>query len=201
MNNIYAQFRKPTGVLGWLAGHAMALKNADRSEWVLQQLAPQPGEQVLEIGFGSGTDIARLVEAVAPAGMVTGIDASEVMVRMAQRRNRRAIAEGRADLRFGNVEALPFADAEFDAVYSVNCAMFWPDLNPAFAELHRVTRLGGRAVIAVQPMHRGASAADSEEWLGKLDRAAQAGAWTVGAREIGPLHAPIAAVVLRKQIH
>ena len=198
MNAIYEQFRRPSGPLGWVVGQAMALKNTSRSQWVLQLLAAKPGEQILEVGFGSGVDVARILRGVAPGGKVMGIDLSDVMVRMARRRNRRAVTEGRAVLTEASVEDLPFADDQFDAVYSVNCAQFWPDLQAALAGLYRVTRTGGRAVIAVQPRHRGATAADSQRWRDKLERAAQAAGWRSIARELGPQRIAVAAVVLEK---
>jgi ubiquinone/menaquinone biosynthesis C-methylase UbiE len=176
----------------------MAIKNASRSRWVLQWLAPRPGERILEVGFGAGADIARMLRAVGPAGVVTGVDLSDVMVRLATKRNRVATAKGRAVLREGTVDGLPFPDLSFDGIYSVNSAQFWPDLPRGFRELHRVARPGARAVVAVQPKHRGASAVDSEKWLSKLGSSAQSASWTVHASELGPQDAPVAAVILHK---
>lgn len=194
---LYAQFRRPRGPLGWLVGQLMAVKNAERSRWVLEKLDPRPGEHILEVGFGSGADVARMIDAIGPDGVVTGIDASDVMVRLALGNNRRAVRRSRAVLQRGTVEGLPFADASFDAVYSVNCAQFWSDLDAAFAGLRRVTRPGGRAVIAVQPMNRGASVTDSQRWLTEFERAAESASWQIVARALGPQR--VAAVVLRKE--
>src|SRR5258708_34793453 len=86
------QFGKPTGVMGKLAGHMMAMKNGDRSTWVFSLLDLKPGEHVLEIGFGPGADIAR---ASSSAAFVAGIDHSVVLVPEATRRNADALIEGR----------------------------------------------------------------------------------------------------------
>lgn len=198
MKRIYSQFREPSGSLGWLVGISMGLKNASRSRWVLGLLAAKPGEHILEIGFGSGADIARLLDAVAPTGIVSGIDASDVMVRMASRRNRRAVADGRARLERGSVPSLPFGEGSFDAVYSVNCAQFWPGLEAGLEAIGRVLRVGGRAAIAVQPKHRGASRADSERWLARLSNAAAETGLTVSSCELGPEQVPTAAAVFRR---
>jgi SAM-dependent methyltransferase len=47
-----------------------------------------------------------------------------------------------------DVSALPFEDGSFDRAYSVNSVFFWPDPDAAFAEIYRVLRPGGLAVIA-----------------------------------------------------
>src|SRR2546429_7018564 len=76
------QFAKPTGVMGKLAGHVMAMKNGDRSTWVFSLLDLKPADRVLEIGFGSGTDIARASGTVV---FVAGVDHSTVMLQQASR--------------------------------------------------------------------------------------------------------------------
>jgi len=98
MSSIRAQFEHPTGWLGSVVGMLMSIKNRERSEWVLSQLAVAPGDRVLEIGFGPGMDIARTA---AGGASVVGIDHSEVMLRQAFRRNADAIRAGRVDLRRG----------------------------------------------------------------------------------------------------
>jgi len=46
------QFAKPSGTMGWIAGHLMAMKNGHRSTWVFSLLDLKPTDRVLEIGFG-----------------------------------------------------------------------------------------------------------------------------------------------------
>src|SRR5690606_15749618 len=117
----------------------------------------------------------------------------------ASHRNRRAIRDGKVQLEQGTVPHLPFDEASFDAVYSVNCAQFWSDLEQGLGAVERVLRVGGRAAIAVQPKHRDASRADSERWLDTLSSAAKQTGLTVDARELGPEPVPTAAVVFRKE--
>src|SRR5262245_57524561 len=105
----------------------MAVKNAKRSRWVIERLAPQAGERVLEVGFGPGVDVARVLSAVSETGHVAGVDISSTMVNAATSRNRSAVSRGRADLRQGTIAELPFPSESFDAALSVNCAQFWPD--------------------------------------------------------------------------
>lgn len=170
MRALFRQFAHPQGPLGWLVGHLMAHKNGARSRFALELLGARSGEHVLELGFGPGVDVARLWASVGPTGRVAGADVSREMVRHAQRRNRSAVESGRVDLRCAEATELPFGDASFDAVYAANSAQFWGDLDAGFAEVRRVLRPGGRAVVAVQPMWKGATSNDARDWSTRLRR-------------------------------
>ena len=172
MKSFFAQFGHPRGALGALVGHLMAIKNGERSRWLLGILSAKEGERVLEVGFGPGVDLRRLSGAVGSTGFVAGADASEVMLRQATTRNPEPIASGRMQLERASATALPFGDASFDAVYSTNSAQFWPDLVLGMREIHRVLAPGGRALVGVQPMSRGATEADARRWLDRLRAAA-----------------------------
>ena len=50
----------------------------------LEMLAAQPGEHILEIGFGTGHCLVKVAQAVGPGGKVYGIDISEAMIERAQ---------------------------------------------------------------------------------------------------------------------
>ena len=153
-DQVVKQFVKPTGVVGWLVGYALAIKNRERSEWVASLLELEPNERVLEIGFGPGADIAR---AAKIASFVAGLDHSETMVRQASQRNSEAIREERVELKLGRAAELPYPDAQFDCVFAINSAQFWKDLPNTLAGIKRVLKPGGRVLLAVQPRNKGAS--------------------------------------------
>jgi SAM-dependent methyltransferase len=100
---------------------------------VLEWLAPQAGERILDLGCGDG----QLTERIVAAGAnVTGVDASPAMVAAARARG--IAAEE------GSAESLPFADGSFDAVFS-NAALHWVRGQDAMmTEVRRVLRSGGR---------------------------------------------------------
>lgn len=101
---------------------------------VVDELAPRPGERILDLGCGDGALTARLAGAGA---RVVGVDASADMVRAARARGQ--------DARVVDARALPF-DAEFDAVFS-NAALHWMrDLPAVFAGVRRALVPGGRFV-------------------------------------------------------
>jgi ubiquinone/menaquinone biosynthesis C-methylase UbiE len=104
-------------------------------------LQPRPGEQVLDIGCGSGETSLELAAAVTPGGQVTGADISRPMLEVARRR-----AEGMAALRFVEADAqtYPFTPATFDAVFSRFGVMFFADPAGAFGNIRKALRPGGR---------------------------------------------------------
>ena len=143
---ISRQFAMPHGTLGRLAGWTMAFANAGMNRLTIENMTAQRTDQILEIGFGPGALIERLARLV-PEGFVAGIDPSETMLAQAVARNRAAIEAGRVDLRLAGISAIPFADARFDVVCTVNTIYFWPNPPEDLAEVRRVLRDGGQAVI------------------------------------------------------
>jgi arsenite methyltransferase len=113
--------------------------------WQLGRLAP--GERVLDLGSGAGTDSLVAAQMVGEQGHVTGIDMTPEMLTKA----RAAAAEmGAANVEFVESEAerLPFADASFDVVISNGVIDLIPDKDAVFAEIFRVLTPGGRIQIA-----------------------------------------------------
>jgi ubiquinone/menaquinone biosynthesis C-methylase UbiE len=105
----------------------------------LELLGEVPGE-VLDVGMGPG----RLAAALATRGWtVSGVDPSSEMVALARSRvpNAAAMTEG-------TVESLPFAAVSFDAVVATGVLEYVHDRPRAFAEIARVLRPGGLAVLS-----------------------------------------------------
>lgn len=162
----WRQFARPTGALGQIIGHLMALKNKERSWWVLPVLEIHDTDRVLEVGFGSGVDIRRVSE-IAVHGFVAGVDHSEVMLKQARGRNAAGIKAGKVELQLGSASQLPFPDGSFNKVFCINVAHFWQDPLPPIQEMRRVLRDGGLIAIAVQPRSKGATERTARE-TGKM---------------------------------
>jgi len=107
----------------------------------------EPGERVLDLGCGAGTDSLIAAQMVGSEGRVVGIDMTLEMLAKA-----RASAEelGARNVEFleAEAEALPFADATFDVVISNGVIDLIPDKDAVFAELERVLVPGGRIQLA-----------------------------------------------------
>jgi ubiquinone/menaquinone biosynthesis C-methylase UbiE len=105
--------------------------------------APAAGEDVLDVGCGTGS-LAALLAARAPGARITGVDADpEMLARARAKSPQTAFREARA-------EALPFADGSFDLAVS---SLFFHHLLPGAkravaAEVLRVLRPGGRLAVA-----------------------------------------------------
>ena len=113
--------------------------------WELGRLAP--GERVLDLGSGAGTDSLIAAQMVGEQGHVTGIDMTPEML---ARAGAAAAEMGVANVEFVESEAerLPFPDESFDVVISNGVIDLIPDKDAVFAELFRVLAPGGRMQIA-----------------------------------------------------
>ena len=112
-------------------------------------MAPRPGEAILDVGCGAGSLDRLLARRLGAANAITAIDTNPFLLREAQAL---AKADGVDSLiRFapGNAEALPFADASFDCIFSVT-VLEECDADRALAEMLRVARPGGRIGVIVR---------------------------------------------------
>jgi ubiquinone/menaquinone biosynthesis C-methylase UbiE len=139
-------FGRPKGILGRLGGAIMARVNRDAAARIIEVLDVRPNDKVLEVGFGPGVAIQLLLHRV-PAGSVSGVDQSQEMVRQATARNAGALRSRRADLRYGSVERLPFADETFDKALAINSMQVWPDARTGLREIERVLKHGGNIAL------------------------------------------------------
>ena len=121
--------------------------NAAMNQNALDHLALVPDARVLEVGFGGGATLPKLL---AAASHVTGFDRAEDMVEAAKRRHENEIAAGRLRLDAGDILSLPYDDGAFDRILTVNTVYFWPDLHGALEELRRVMASQGELVIGIR---------------------------------------------------
>jgi SAM-dependent methyltransferase len=115
---------------------------------MVELLDAQPGDRVLELAAGPGETGFKVLSRIQPAGELISTDAAPEMVEAAQRR---ATELGLTSVRFGveNASALSLADDAVDRVVCRFGIMLVPDMEAVAAEIARVLRPGGTAVLAV----------------------------------------------------
>lgn len=104
-----------------------------------------PGERVVDLGSGSGTDSFAAAVLVGPSGHVTGVDMTDAQLAKAER-----LGAGATNVTFvpGRLEELPLPDASAEVVISNGVINLCPDKARVFQEIARVLAPGGRMAIA-----------------------------------------------------
>ena len=147
---VTTQFRNPRGIFGKIIGNRMAKGNLYDAQWTISLLNIQPGDHLLEIGFGPGVS-TQLASEKANKGFVAGIDHSQTMVQLASQRNATAIQAGLMELKQGEVSALPYPDQSFDLAFSLHSIYFWHNPVDCLKEIKRVLKPDGLLAITILP--------------------------------------------------
>jgi SAM-dependent methyltransferase len=113
-------------------------------EDALRHVPLEPGADVLDVGCGAGAFLRIVADR---GGVPYGVDASDALIALARTR----LPE--ADLRVGEMEALPWDDDVFDVVTGFNSFFFATDMVNALREAGRVAKPGAPVVIQVWGAH------------------------------------------------
>ncbi len=123
------------GVASFGCGSPLAFANISR------------GQTVLDLGAGAGPDLIMAARKVGPTGKAIGLDMTPEMID-ACRKNLEAAGITNAEVRLGEMEDMPVADAEVDWIIS-NCVInLSPDKEKVFAEAYRVLKPGGQMLVS-----------------------------------------------------
>lgn len=138
---------QPHGIFGrFLLGPLWNRHNARLNDRTLQALQLEAQDRVLDIGFGGGYLLEKML-GIVTQGQIAGLDSSIAMVTGAQKKFHHAILQGRIEILWGCVEEIPFEDGTFNKISSVNSIFYWNDPGRGFAEIYRVLKKNGDCIL------------------------------------------------------
>ncbi|MFB8235674.1 methyltransferase domain-containing protein [Kitasatospora purpeofusca] len=111
---------------------------------MLDELDIRPGQTVLDLGCGPGTDLTSLARAVTGTGTVIGVDHDPAAVETARERT---ADQHTVTVRLGDIHDLPLPDRTADRARTDRVLQHVADPARALREIHRVLRPGGRLVM------------------------------------------------------
>lgn len=117
---------------------------SDLNKTVVDLIAPQPGERLVDIGSGMGPGV---VHAAKFGAEVIAVEPTPFMRRILTVRRLFQRAKGNISIVDGAAEKIPVSDRSVDAVMAVNTMHHWIDLEAGVAEIGRVLKPGGRLLM------------------------------------------------------
>lgn len=117
------------------------------AEWAIAKLDLGEREKdILDVGCGGGQNIKNMLR-LAPEATLRGIDYSAASVLKSNEVNREAVACGRAEIREGTAQNLPYEDGAFDVVTAFETVYYWQDIKECFREIRRTLRTDGKFLV------------------------------------------------------
>jgi ubiquinone/menaquinone biosynthesis C-methylase UbiE len=139
---IASQFKRPTGPLGIWSSNQMVKNNQKNYDRLILDLDLQPGDKLLEIGYGPGIGVRMIAERCSTC-TVHGIDFSQLMFKRASKHNKQFIDTGRVSLQYGDFLQAPVTDDEYSKIFCLNVVYFWSGLKLPFTNVFSLLRKGG----------------------------------------------------------
>lgn len=147
LRGIAAQLARPDGEAGVAMGHTMNDSNGGMVLRTIAALDIIEGDRVLELGHGNCVHLEALLGGMSDV-RYHGLEVSETMHRTSVEQNAKAVAEGKAIFSLYDGHTLPFAQAAFTKICTVNTLYFWAEPEHFLNELYRVLAPGGKLCVA-----------------------------------------------------
>ncbi|MGB5894560.1 MAG: methyltransferase domain-containing protein [Ignavibacteriaceae bacterium] len=148
------QARKPTGLFGrFIMSTIFDKGNEDLNSFVYELMSVQPDDQILEIGYGTGKLINKMVQQIN-SGCIVGVDFSDTMISIAKKKNRKNVDKGKVKLLGGNFDEMKFENEYFTKVCSVNTLYFWPNPEHTARKITNILKPKGKLVLAFEDIEQ-----------------------------------------------
>ncbi|HEY41551.1 MAG TPA: class I SAM-dependent methyltransferase [Dehalococcoidia bacterium] len=141
------QVNLPRGLMGRITFIFMNMGHKSIYENMAKVLALKPEDDLLEVACGNGYFLKKYASHV---NSITGLDISELSVKMATSKNKGRVVSGTAEFVQGDASKLPWEDNKFSVAASMASFPGFPKPLEALKEMHRVLRSGGRAVVSIE---------------------------------------------------
>lgn len=147
LKNIAHQLSKPDGEAGIQMGEMMDATNFGMTSDCINQIDLRDNSSVLEIGHGNCGHLDYLLGKASNLKYI-GLEISSLMSEEAKKRNSRFLSQDVEFLLYDGMK-LPFGDATFNTVFTVNTIYFWNNPQDFFKEIYRVLQKEGKLLITM----------------------------------------------------
>jgi SAM-dependent methyltransferase len=149
LSTVAGQLGRPHGVLSPVVARLLNRGNERAIDAAVDAADIPRGGVAADVGFGGAVGLRLLLDRIGDDGVVHGVEIADDMLRRARSRFGGDVRSGRLRLSSGSLTELPLDDGSVDALITLNTVYFISELDAACAELARVLRPGGRAVIGI----------------------------------------------------
>lgn len=139
---IASQLKHPTGEKGIEMANMMNETNINMTRHSFQNLHIESGNNILELGHGNAGHVEFIFEQ-AENIKYYGLEMSELMFQEARRINRNFVSQKQAFFSIYDGNIIPFEDAFFHKIFTVNTIYFWQEPEKLLSEISRVLKEKG----------------------------------------------------------
>ncbi|EAD5760309.1 class I SAM-dependent methyltransferase [Listeria monocytogenes] len=147
INYLSEQAANPRGIIGEITTKIWSSYFEDLSKWTISNTELSNVTQVLDIGYGGGSNVKNLAE-LNKNWTIYGVDISEESYKTATNLNKKAINNGKVELSVQAVASMNYQAGIFDVVYAIQTHMYWDNPKKGFEEIYRVMSQKGVLIVS-----------------------------------------------------
>ncbi|EJS5927830.1 class I SAM-dependent methyltransferase [Listeria monocytogenes] len=137
INYLSEQAANPRGIIGEITTKIWSSYFEDVSKWTISNTEMGDATNILDIGYGGGSNVKNLVE-LNKNVTIYGVDISKESYKTATNLNKKAINNGKVKLSIQDVALMNYPADFFDIVYAIQTHMYWDNPRKGFEEIYRV---------------------------------------------------------------